>query len=229
MRFLLTNDDGFDAPGLEALGAAAPGDHEPLIVAPAVEQSGMSHSVTTHAPLRLEQRNTRGWAVDGSPADCVRLALHRFRDEFDFVLAGINSGGNLGVDVFHSGTIAAVREAAVHGVPGVAVSHYRNRSLRPEDWARAARWVRPLIEDLLQENSDPSGLWSINLPCLAPEAPDPETVVCPLDLSPLPLGYRENDEGLHYSGVYHQRGRKPGSDVDVCFGGRIAVTRVSLG
>lgn len=228
MRFLLTNDDGFDAPGLEALRTAAPGE-ESLVVAPAVEQSGKSHSVTTHAPLRLEERGGDRWALDGSPADCVRVALHRFPDKFDCVLAGINSGGNLGVDVYHSGTVGAVREAAVHGIPAVAVSHYRNRTLSAEDWERAAGWVRPILEKLLANGTGPGVFWNINLPCLEPGEAVPDVVECPLDLAPLPLGFREDGDGLRYAGVYQQRGRTPGSDVDVCFGGRIAVTRLQLG
>lgn len=228
MRFLLTNDDGFDAPGLEALASAAPGEPS-LVVAPAAEQSGKSHSVTTHAPLRLEQRGEGRFALDGSPADCVRVALHRFAGRFDCVLAGINAGGNLGVDVFHSGTVGAVREAAVHGIPGVAVSHYRNRTLSPEDWARAAEWVRPILDRILSNGIAPGAFWNINLPCLEPGAAAPDFVECPLELAPLPLGFTEDGDGLRYAGVYQQRGRTPGTDVDVCFGGRIAVTRLQLG
>ncbi len=228
MRFLLTNDDGVNAPGLDALAAAAPARSAPLIVAPSTEQSGVGHRVTTHTPIRLTQHAPRRWAVEGAPADCVRVALNRFRGEFDCVLAGINAGGNLGVDVFHSGTVAAVREAVIHGVPGVAVSQYRNRPLTTEDWARAARWARPIVEDLIARPAERGVLWSINLPCLDPDAADPEVVFCSLDFSPLPLAFREDGDHLHYSGVYHRRARTPGGDIDTCFGGRIAVTRVEL-
>ena len=139
MRFLLTNDDGIDAPGLAALERVVPNGGRPLIVAPSREQSGMSHAVTTHAPLILEAAGERRWAVDGAPADCVRVALHRFGGEVDCVLAGINSGGNLGSDVFYSGTVAAAREAALRGLPAVAVSHYRNRKLTEEVLYRLRR------------------------------------------------------------------------------------------
>ena len=228
MRFLLSNDDGIDAPGLAALEQAVPSDEKPLVVAPRVEQSGMSHSVTTGSPLTLEPFGERRWSVDGTPADCVRVALHQFRGEFDCVLAGINSGGNLGADVFHSGTVAAIREGALHGLPGIAVSHYRNRTLTPEDWSRAARWVRPIVENLLARNGASSNLWSINLPCLAPDAEAPEAVECEIDLSPHDLQFRDEYGKLQYCGSYQKRPRKPGTDIDVCFGGRIAVTPLRL-
>jgi len=227
-RFLLTNDDGIDAPGLAALEAALSSDCERSIVAPAEAQSGSGHAVTTNGPLRLEQRGEYRWAAHGTPADCVRAALHCFPGQFDFVLAGVNSGGNLGVDVYHSGTVAAVREAAVHGLPGAAFSHYRNRSLDEADWSRAAEWVRRLLDDGISEPA-PGSFWNVNFPCLDSGAVMPERVDCPLDPSPLPLSYRSEGELLHYDGVYRDRARRVAHDVDICFGGRIAVTKLRVG
>ncbi|MCB1020721.1 MAG: 5'/3'-nucleotidase SurE [Bryobacterales bacterium] len=228
MRLLLTNDDGIDAPGLEALARAAEGLAELVVVAPTSERSGCSHSATTHAPLKLEQRGPNRYALDGTPADCVRVALHRLGEPFDAVLAGINSGGNLGVDVFHSGTVAAVREGAIHGLPGIAVSRYRSRSLEPADWLRAAEWTRPLLADLLDRFERETVIWNINLPCLAATADAPQTARCELDVSPLGVEFREEEGLLHYAGVYAERPRIEGRDVDVCFGGRIALTRLTL-
>ncbi|MEZ5363999.1 MAG: 5'/3'-nucleotidase SurE [Bryobacterales bacterium] len=228
MRLLLTNDDGIDAPGLEALARAAEGLAELVIVAPTQERSGCSHAATTHAPLRLEQRGPNRYALDGTPADCVRVALHRLEEPFDAVLAGINSGGNLGVDVFHSGTVAAVREGAIHGLPGIAVSRYRSRSLEAVDWERATEWTRPLLRDLLGRFERETAMWNINLPCLPAEAEQPETARCDLDISPLGVTFREQEGLLHYAGVYAERPRIEGRDVDVCFSGRIALTRLAL-
>lgn len=228
MKILLTNDDGIDAPGLVALGESINGDFEQLVVAPHVERSGCSHATTTETPLQLKQRAAGRYSVDGTPADCVRVALHEFASEIDFVLAGINSGGNLGVDVFHSGTVAAVREAVLHGVPGMSISHYRNRKLSADDWQRAARWAAPLIADILKRPSEPHTLWNINMPCLDAATRDAEVVECPLDLSPLPLKFRQEPTGLHYAGSYSGRDRVGGSDVDVCFSGKIALTKLRL-
>jgi 5'-nucleotidase len=229
MRFLLTNDDGIDAPGLEALARAAAGLGEILVVAPLEEQSGCSHAATTTSPLELRQTGPGRYAVNGTPADCVRVALHRFGGSFDMVLAGINSGGNLGVDVFHSGTVAAVREGLIHGVPGIAVSRYRSRTLDEADWRRAAEWSRPVLERLIEAPPEEGAMWNINLPCLTPDAAPPDSACCDLDISPLGVAYREEDGLLHYCGEYRKRPRTPGRDIDVCFNGRIAVTRLRLG
>ena len=100
----------------------------------------------------------------------------------------------------------------------------------PLDWRRAALWVAPILRDLLAQPWQPGTLWNINLPHLDPGAPPPEAVVCRVDPGPLPISYREDGDGsvLVYDGNYHERRREPGADVDVCFGGRIAVSRISL-
>jgi 5'-nucleotidase len=227
MKFLLTNDDGFDAPGLAALREAVAGLGELVVVAPAEPQSGCSHQVTTGRPFRV-RRHDDVYVVEGTPADCVRVGLFHLAEGADWVLAGVNAGGNLGADVYVSGTVAAVREAALLGRPGVAVSHYRRRG-EPFDWPRVVPWVRTVLADLLRRPTAPGGFWNVNLPHLAPDADAPTAVECPLDPGPLPVRFRREEELFHYDGDYHQRPRAAGSDVDVCFGGRIAVTRLGLG
>ena len=227
MKLLLTNDDGILAPGLEALVAAAGPRGELIVVAPDGALSGCSHRVTTNGPLGIERRGPGRYAVSGTPADCVRVGLHRLAPDADWVLSGINAGGNLGADVWHSGTVAAVREAVLHGWPGIALSQYHRRG-RDIDWRRAAAWVAPLLHDLLARPWQPGTFWNVNLPDPDEGGPEPAVVFCPLDPSPLPLSYREEAEGLHYDGDYHQRRRVAGADVDACFGGNIAVTLVAL-
>jgi 5'-nucleotidase len=228
MNLLLTNDDGIDAPGLHALWLAAHELGHVSVVAPAAGHSGGGHRVTTDRPIRVCPVAPGRFAVDGTPADCVRLALHDLATEANWVLAGINAGGNLGADVYHSGTVAAVREAVLHGRPGIAVSQYRRRGLA-FDWDRAARIALPVLRELLQQRLDAGTFWNVNLPHLAPDAPEPEFVYCPLDPAPLPLRFRREDDCFHYDGDYHGRSRSPGSDVDTCFGGKIAVTLLRLG
>jgi 5'-nucleotidase len=227
MKLLLTNDDGIDAPGLGALVDTAAQIGEPVVVAPTCALSGCSHQVTTNGPIRITERDAAHYAIDGTPADCVRVALHRIAPDAKWVLAGINAGGNLGADVHHSGTVAAVREAVLHGWPGVAVSQYRKRGLA-FDWRRSAGWVAPILRDLLAKKRQPGTFWNINLPHLAPEAPDPEVILCRLDPTPLPLSFRQEEDLLHYDGDYHQRRHEAGTDVDVCFSGKIAITKISL-
>jgi 5'-nucleotidase len=228
MHLLLTNDDGIDAPGLQALEEAASPFGEVTVAAPVSVLSGCSHRVTTDQPFRVERRGERRFAVAGTPADCVRVALHQLAPSMDLVLSGINQGGNLGADVWHSGTVAAVREAVLHGKPGIALSQYRLKG-GSTDWRRAARWVLPLLRDLLLAQPWRRGsFWNVNLPHLPADAPDPDVVFCPLDPTPLPLSFRMDGEWLHYNGDYHERERQPGCDVAVCFGGRIAVTELRL-
>ena len=141
---ILTNDDGWDAPGLAALRRASAALGPCRVVAPSGPVSGCGHRVTTDVPLLVTRPDEDCLAVAGTPADCVRLALHHLAPEPSWVLAGINAGGNLGTDIHYSGTVAAVREAVIHGVPGIALSHYIARG-RPVDWDRAARWAEVVL------------------------------------------------------------------------------------
>jgi 5'-nucleotidase len=227
MKLLLTNDDGIDAPGLAALEEAARQLGTAVVVAPADCHSGGGHRVTTDGPIRAREAGAGRFAIHGTPADCVRVALHGLAPDAAWVLAGINAGGNLGADVYHSGTVAAVREAALHGRPGVALSCYRRRG-EPFDWARAAARALRVLRDLLARPCRPGAFWNVNLPHLAAEAPEPPVVFCPLDSQPLPLSFRREGDLFHYDGDYHGRRRDAGADVDVCFNGGIAVTQVAL-
>ena len=222
-RIVITNDDGIDAPGLAALCAAVamvPG-LEPLVVAPRDPWSGCGHTLTTERHIGAEQRADGAWAVAGTPADCVRAALTHLAPGATAVLSGINHGGNLGADVASSGTVAAAREGASHGLRGIAFSHYVRRGVAI-DWPRAAEWVAALLPELLEGR----GLVAVNLPHLDPGAALPEAVRCPLDPSPLPLVMERTADGVRYAGDYHRRVRLPGHDVDVCFGGRISIVEL---
>ena len=108
MKFLLTNDDGIDAPGLDVLRRAAESLGECVTVAPHEHLSGCSHRVNTHRPLWAEEVGPGRYSLDGSPADCARIGLLHLATDADWVLSGVNDGGNLGVDVHMSGTVAAV-------------------------------------------------------------------------------------------------------------------------
>jgi 5'-nucleotidase len=224
---LLTNDDGWNAPGLEALRLAAQDFGTIQIIAPESPQSGCGHCVTTQGAIVVSRPTADHIAVAGTPADCVRLALHHLAPEVSCVLAGINRGGNLGTDVHYSGTVAAVREAVIRGVPGIAISHYVARG-RQIDWACAERWARETLKLLLAKPPASGTFWNVNLPHPAPDDPEPEVVFCPLDPSPLPLSYRLEDGQAVYDAVYQTRMRRPGHDVDVCFSGQIAVTAISV-
>jgi 5'-nucleotidase len=227
MKFLLTNDDGIDAGGLAALAAAASPFGQIICIAPDTHYSGCGHRVTTERPIRLQRRDEFRWAIDGTPADCVRVALAHLAPDVDWVLSGLNHGGNLGADVFHSGTVAAVREAALHGKPGIALSQYRRGGV-DVDWHRAAARLRRVLETLLERTCKPGTFWNVNLPHPAPTDADPRVMFCPLEAGPLPLAFRAEGDSLVYVGNYHERRRQEGSDVDVCFSGNIAVTHLAV-
>ncbi|MBN9521567.1 5'/3'-nucleotidase SurE [bacterium] len=227
MKLLVTNDDGIDAEGIAALAEASRMIGEVVVVAPAGPQSGVSHAVTTGKAVCVDERGAGRLSVSGTPADCVRVGLLQIVPDARFILSGINHGGNLGADVYYSGTVAAVREAVLHGWTGVALSQYKKKRL-DFDWPRTTRWATRVLADLLARPPKRGAFFNVNFPHLAPTDPDPEVVFCPLDPHPLPLSYRHEETGLVYDGNYHLRDRAPGADVDACFSGRIAVTELRL-
>lgn len=226
MTLILTNDDGIDAPGIRALLKAVNGK-KVIVAAPKDHLSGCSHQVTTTQPIHVQRRSDFEYAIAGTPADCVRIALTHLCPDVKFVLSGINAGGNLGADTYISGTVAAVREAALHRVPGIAVSHYR-KGKRNVDWDKAAQWTAGVIASLLNRPVEPGTFWNVNLPHLEPGDPNPDVVFCKPCTQPLPVNYRIEGEHFYYVGEYAKRDRAPGTDVDVCFSGYIAVTQLRL-
>jgi 5'-nucleotidase len=227
MRIIVTNDDGIEAPGLAALTAAVAPLGSALVVAPAGPQSGIGHQVTTEGEIWVDALAAQRWRVEGTPADCARLALTELAPQADWLVSGINQGGNLGADIYTSGTVAAVREAALLGYPAIAVSHYVARGATV-DWPLATRRVAPVLADLIARPLDAGHFWSINLPHPASDAEALPVVFCGLDTRPHGVRYRRNGQAYAYVGDYHARPRQPGRDVDVCMGGRIAVTKVTL-
>jgi 5'-nucleotidase len=170
MRLLITNDDGILALGLECLYAAAEPLGEVTVVAPDREQSATSHSLTLHHPLRPIPRGQRRWQVDGTPTDCVMLAIEALMPERpDFVLSGINHGQNMGEDVLYSGTVAAAMEGLALGVPSIAIS-FAGGDLRA-DVTRLREQVKvltPLLKHLTSLPQFPRNtLFNENLPPLA--------------------------------------------------------------
>ncbi|NJQ97994.1 MAG: 5'/3'-nucleotidase SurE [Hydrococcus sp. CSU_1_8] len=224
MTSIVTNDDGIDAPGIRALYKAL--NNQGIIVAPKDHLSGCGHQVTTTRPIHLQQRAPNEYAVDGTPADCTRLAITHIAQK-RMVLSGINAGGNLGIDAYISGTVAAVREAAIHGIPGIAVSHWIRRPL-VIDWELASVWTAKVLEILFNRPLPPESFWNVNLPHIEPNSPEPEIVFCSASTQPLPVKYRIDGDLFYYEGEYAKRDRAPGTDVDVCFSGKIAVTLMRL-
>ncbi|MGF1569458.1 MAG: 5'/3'-nucleotidase SurE [Nodosilinea sp.] len=226
MTLVLTNDDGIDAPGIQALRAAL-ADQPTWVVAPDRPLSGCSHQLNRGGPIPIQPREARAFAIGGTPADCTRVALSHLCPGTSWVISGINAGGNLGADIYVSGTVAAVREAALLRVPGIAISHFI-RGGRPIDWTVATRLAAQVIPTLMAQNLAPGCFWNVNLPHLEADDPAPELVFCPTCTQPLPTDFKVDQGQFYYVGEYGQRRHDQGSDVAVCFGGNIAVTKVCL-
>jgi len=219
----LTNDDGIEAPGLAALGAAVAGLGPVTVMAPDGPRSGIGHQVTMAGALNLNTHRETHFSLSGTPADCVRVGLLELAPDTAWVLSGINRGGNLGVDVYSSGTVAAAREAAFFGRRAVAISQYVGAG-REVDWQLSARRARRVLERLFAEPPASGCFFNVNLPHPEHDLEELEVVVCAVDASPLDVRYRRDGSALHYAGTYHERPRQAGRDVDVCFGGRVAVS-----
>jgi 5'-nucleotidase len=159
----------------------------------------------------------------------VRIALFALNLKPDWVLSGVNAGGNLGQDIMISGTCAAAREAAYHQVKAMALSHYLIRG-HTVDWSRVAQWSAELFRQLQNQRLDKGDYWCANFPHHPPgELAMPEFTHCQPAKSPLGVSFEKHPTGGYlYNASYGDRPRDPGSDVDVCFGGGISVCRLAL-
>ncbi|MEM1225755.1 MAG: 5'/3'-nucleotidase SurE [Planctomycetota bacterium] len=196
MRILLTNDDGVHAPGLHALGQQLRHLGEVITVAPATEQSGVGHSITYLTPLVPKSIHREGrhwaWAVEGSPADCVKLALAELfaNDPIDLVVSGINSGLNAGINVLYSGTVAAAIEGAFFGRTSVAVSLEHDDDA---DFDAAAVIARNVIGEILRHDESRGGLFNLNVPTAATVAASVVKVV-PMGLAQYGRRYEKRSD-----------------------------------
>jgi 5'-nucleotidase len=160
---LLTNDDGYQAAGLRALAEELKEFAHVAIVAPSWERSGAAQSLTLRQPIVCHKIAEKEWAIDGTPADCVIVALHKLLPEQpDLVISGINHGANLGENVYYSGTVGAAREAVIHHVRGLAVSLCSKRV--NADFAPTARLAKQAAELILSEGLPEQVLLNINVP-----------------------------------------------------------------
>jgi 5'-nucleotidase len=197
LRILLTNDDGIYAPGLRALRKELLQLGEVVVVAPATEQSAVGHSITLLTPLLIQQlfdehEQPLGWAVEGRPADCVKLALVELLKERppDLIVSGVNAGSNAGINVMYSGTVAAAIEGSFFGIPSIAVSLEYTQPVHL-DFPRAAPIARGIIQQIIGRRPAPGMLFNVNIPSL--------------ELGP-PRGVRVMPQGLvRYQERYERR------------------------
>src|SRR6266576_1677674 len=163
-RILLTNDDGIHSEGLQTLERTLREVGDVFVIAPAAEMSGASHCLTLSRPLSIRQIDARHWTVDGTPTDCVTLALHKILNEDqlpDLCVSGINHGGNLGDDATYSGTVAGALEATILGVPGIAISLVARDHF---DFTEAARFALLAVRKIISEGLPEGTLLNVNVP-----------------------------------------------------------------
>lgn len=187
MLILLTNDDGIFSPGLAAMAHALRTLGDVWVVAPATEQSGVACSITFRMPLVAKEVHSGGarlgFAVEGSPVDCVKLGMAELLPaKPDLVVSGINNGLNTGINVLYSGTLAGAFEGAARNIPAFAVSVSNDSSLETARFQMGAHIALELIEKLLANGFYPGGLYNINIPTAAINSPPPRQVcVVPVD------------------------------------------------
>ncbi|MBC2717786.1 MAG: 5'/3'-nucleotidase SurE [Desulfobacteraceae bacterium] len=227
MKIVLTNDDGHDEPGLTALYRGVLSMGEVIIVAPRDPQSSAGHRVTLKEPIRVEKISSFKYVVDGSPADCTRLALKHFAPSADWLIAGINPGANLGTDVYQSGTVAAAREAAILGYKAIAISQY----IAPDqkiNWEVTGQHVTKILSRVMKKTLNHGQFWNINIPHPVTASSVLEYQFCRLDKNSHEYTYQKNSDQYQYTGIIHNRPRTTGKDVDVCFGGQISITLLDI-
>jgi len=239
MNVLITNDDGLDAPGLRAAYEAVREFGRVHVVAPKSERSACSHMITLRHPITVEKLTHAhygtAFAVDGTPADCVRLAVAELITEpIDLLLSGINRGANSGVDVYYSGTVAGAREGAILGLKSVAASQAIHND-RGVDWAAATKTVHEVITGIILSETLPApGFWSLNLPQPIPEEglDALRRVPVAIDATPLDFERTVREDGktteFGYGSPYWGRDVQSPTDYSTIRDGLIALTTIPL-
>jgi 5'-nucleotidase len=168
MNILLTNDDGIDSPGIDALFEELSHDHTVYMFAPKDQKSACSNAITIHHDLRIDFVDDRKFAVHGYPADCTNIGIHSdLCPAIDLVVSGINHGPNLGDDIHYSGTVAGARSAVIFGIPGIAVSI--NTYEKPEFYNQCAAYVSSFIKTHSLLHHNPPTFININYPDITSE------------------------------------------------------------
>lgn len=237
MNIVLTNDDGFDAPGLRAAYNAMGRLGKVHVVAPQSQRSACSHMITLHEPIEVHRRRHdlfgSLFVVSGTPADCVRLAYAELiPGPIDMVVSGINHGANAGVDVFYSGTIAGAREGAILGLTSISLSQALRRGVET-DWSATEEVVSRIVPMLVEERLPGPGFWSVNLPAPLPTNAQERIHRVPVATHPMPMTFERSDRGdghlaFRYGASYWTREEEGPTDYSVIRDGGIAVTAIPL-
>jgi len=237
MRILLTNDDGIHAPGLSVLERVAKQLSDDLwVVAPETDQSGVSHSVSLNAPLRLREIDPRRFAVQGTPTDCVLMAVHHVMKHAkpDLVLSGVNLGHNLAEDVIYSGTVAGAMEGAILGIPSIALSQgFSPGERNMADFNCAEAQGAEIVRRILAQGIQPDELVNVNFPAMPPgqKAVAELTQQGRRDMNLASIEERHDGRGKPYYWIRYTRSRATpptGTDLEAVYAGKISITPLRL-
>jgi 5'/3'-nucleotidase len=227
-HILLTNDDGYQAPGLLALADALKDFATISIVAPSTEQSGAAQSLTLRQPIVCNAIADRQWAIDGTPADCVIVALHKLLPEKpDLVISGINAGANLGENIYYSGTVGAARESALHHIPSLAMSLCSKA--KDAKFAESAHIARATAKLILEHGLPDQVLLSINVP--QPWTGGVRLTRQSKKITRNQLTEGKDPRGRSYFWLFEQKIDKdvaPDTDYAAIFAGHVSVTPLHL-
>jgi 5'-nucleotidase len=227
-NILLTNDDGYQAEGLRAVAKALADFATVHIVAPSKEQSGTAQSLTLRQPIVCNHIAEREWAIDGTPADCVIVALHKLLPEKpDLLISGINHGGNLGENAYYSGTVGAAREGALHHIPSIAVSLCAKKE--NAKFENSARVARAAAEIVLKEGLPDQVLLNVNVP--EPWKGEVKFTRQSRKITRNQLSEGKDPRGRCYFWLFEQKIDKdvePDTDYAAIFSGAVSITPLHL-
>ena len=227
-HILLTNDDGYQADGLRALAKELAGFATLSIAAPSKEQSGTAQSLTLRQPIVCNQIAEREWAIEGTPADCVIVALHKLLPEKpDLLISGINHGANLGENVYYSGTLGAAREGALHHIPSLAMSLCSKKA--HASFASSARIARAAAEMVLKEGLPDQVLLNVNVP--EPWSGEVKFTRQSKKITRNQLTEGKDPRGRSYFWLYEQKidqNVEPDTDYAAIFAGAVSITPLHL-
>ena len=227
-NILLTNDDGYEAEGLRAVAEELANFATVSIAAPSREQSGTAQSLTLRQPIVCNRIAEREWAIDGTPADCVIVALHKLLPEKpDLLISGINHGGNLGENAYYSGTVGAAREGALHHIPSLAVSLCAKKEKLKFD--NSARVARATAEIVLKEGLPDQVLLNVNVP--EPWKGEVKFTRQSRKITRNQLSEGKDPRGRSYFWLFEQRIDKdvePDTDYAAIFSGAVSITPLHL-
>ena len=237
MKILITNDDGIDAPGLKVLYNIALGltsAENILTVAPAMEQSGVSHAISYHGSITLNKLTENRWALHGTPADCVIVGISEYNHKFDLVLSGVNRGNNAGQNTMYSGTVGATIEASMNRIPAIALSQFFGPKLNNDNIFDAAachglKTIENILSLNLWENNSAPVHYNVNFPpCLGNQVSGTSFTTQGYR-SGAPFSTETSNKILKIKGLpQQQEDTGKGTDIHANINGKISITPCSV-